>query len=205
MQKPNDYKGLDSSEAVINNAVEVLTNIFTGWRATFKNKINDRDFIAYKKEFLTAMILAGINSQAQIDRGMMRARYEAEQGKEFLPSGAKFAGWCKPSPKEFGIADFETVFDAVIFGKWEQIHPVFQHVAQKRRFKFRKRSEAEAKRMFKPVYEDAVAKVLAGNTFEPIPALPDYTQKTNFKMKPYASGQNAISALLGEMRGRASA
>ena len=227
----NGYRGnpTSSSEAVINNAVEALTHIFTGWRATFKNKTTDRDFIAYKNEFLKAMILAGITSQAQIDRGMMRARYEAEQGKEFLPSGAKFAGWCKPDHRDAGIDDFETAFRKIIRGAVQQLHPAFQvilaefeevenqsiygsetieklgRVDRLAKYDLSEFKQDKTKKAFTRFYNEVVRRVLSGEPFERPIAIEDHSKKVNLNMKPYKSGQESIASLLSVMKGRASA
>lgn len=192
---------------IINNAVEKLATIFTGWRATFKNKINDPDFLAYKNEFLIAMVLAGINTQGAIDCGIRRARSEAAKGREFMPSGAMFGGWCKPSAEDYGIESFDSAYPKIIARAWERLHPAFQHLAQEtietrvitKQFKgkgipattrktkvlkydffaIRSAGAQAAKRMVKDYYNDVVKKVSGGEVFAPIEAVEDQSEESN--------------------------
>lgn len=85
-----------SSEKLVNAALSKLKTIFTGWRAAFKT---EGEVDRYKQELLISLIEFDVRSQAEIDQGIRRARQEARDGREFMPSCAMFAGWCKDKPK----------------------------------------------------------------------------------------------------------
>lgn len=72
--------------------IKSLQGIFPGWRAAFRNPA---EFKNYRAEFLNALAQFGISSGDLIKSGLAQARREAAEGREFMPSGAMFAKWCK--------------------------------------------------------------------------------------------------------------
>ena len=230
MTKSNVQEATSSSEKIINQAVEKLTMIFTGWRATFKNKVNDPDFIAYKKEFLTSMILSGVDSQEMIDRGMMRARHESAGGHAFLPSGALFSAWCKPGAKELGIDDFDVAMEKILARAWSELHVAFEVVAystekvdvvvrkdpgkagitKKQRMsrydlgKLKSSKDRETKAFVKKLYDEVVKRVLSGEPFEkPVPRIEDLSYTPNPHWKHSSKGQSVMDGLLGRVSAHA--
>lgn len=76
------------------------------------------------------MIEFRITTEEQLERGIARARHEAAKGRQFMPSGAQFAGWCLDTPEDLGVDPLETAYIKVIRGHWEALHPAFQRIAQ---------------------------------------------------------------------------
>lgn len=115
-------------QQTITKILKELKATFPGWPASLKSEADETE---YKKAFLKAMAQFGIKTQQQIKWGMINARNHAEAGERYLPSGATFAGWCKPNPKDLNIESFEYALKRVMVRDWESVHPAFQHVARR--------------------------------------------------------------------------
>lgn len=62
----------------------------------------------YKRQMLSAMVEAGINSQEKINRGLSKARKLA---KPWLPNPGEFCQWCKPGLEDYGLPGAAVAFD----------------------------------------------------------------------------------------------
>lgn len=161
-----------------------------------KGRLDDSGYTRYRREFLLAMIEFNVSTQEQIDMGISRARQEAAEGREFMPSGAMFAGWCKPSSKDYGIEDFEIAYRKTLSRDWENLHPAFQHVAQTQdMFSIRSKSEKESKKLFKVMYDEVVKRASSGENFK---RLVSDEKQTPSGTKPFGrdKGNRALSELI---------
>lgn len=179
-----------------------MKTVFSGWRASFKTATEYR---SYRREFLLAMIEFRITTEEQLERGIVRARHEASKGREFMPSGAQFAGWCQPAPEELGIGTFEQTFLAAIKCQWEKTHPAFQHVARSfDMYTMRRLSDREARREFRPLFDQVIQRVSSGEQFTRITAIAKKSvTTTNPTPARIQSGNEAlakIKAMVGVKR-----
>lgn len=73
---------------------------------------------SYKKSLLLAMAEKGINQISMIHVGLKKARLDSET-RDFLPPPSRFAAWCKPDLKDFGLLSVEAAYEhaAVEAGK----------------------------------------------------------------------------------------
>lgn len=213
----------------VNRAITTLKTVFSGWRASFKT---DTEFQAYRREFLLAMIEFRITTETQLERGIARSRHEAAKGREFMPSGAQFAGWCKPDAEELGICDFADAYQRVIRRHWESLHPAFQCIAQEtysikelvfkdpkgvlpNRFEevsrprydiaaYRQMDERRAMKEFQQFYNEVVRRVTDGEQFERIQAIEQAppVQSANPIPLRIQRGNDALSKILGMVGGK---
>jgi len=87
-----------------NNFFLELQAIFPAWRNAFPTTAH---LDAAKKQWLQMFLDEGINSQAQINAGLRKAR---KSGSDFFPAPSKFIAWCKPTPEDFGLPKIEDAY-----------------------------------------------------------------------------------------------
>ena len=186
------------AESVINETVEKLKGIFAGWRAAFKTR---EGFDNYRKEFFKALVEFRITSKEQIEFGVRRARTEAKNGREFMPSGAQFAGWCQPLAEDLGIEPFALVAKCICTGQWEKIHPAFQHVSRDfDLYQIRRMSQDKAAKPLKEIYAAVVRRVGAGEQFDRIVSISDLNVYSGSRPASKATAQAAMAEMMKGLR-----
>jgi hypothetical protein len=196
-----------------------LKGIFSGWPASLRTPEHEKN---YGKEFMKALAQFKIVSSQQIKRGMVRARLEAEKGERYLPSGATFAGWCKPSAKEYGIDDFDSSYTHIRTRNWEALHPAFQHIATQtkevkvvvrklagckveekvqRKQKYdlpllKTGKDYEVRKLAQKIFDEVVQRVSAGEHFDRIEAIEDQSSARNPNWSHSEKGQSVMNNLL---------
>lgn len=76
-----------------------------------------------------------------------------------------FRRYCKPCPKELGLPDFEQSYQDLIFARWSNMPVEFRVLFSDHLFNLRRAPEAEARKRFKDLYDDAVRRIAAGEKF----------------------------------------
>ena len=192
-------------ELIINKTVEKLKAIFPGWKASFggKSDTQGKEFAAYRKEFFLAMYAAGINTQEKIDFGINKARREASDGREFMPSGAMFSGWCEPSAEDMGLPSLEAAYQDLIHGRWGNMPIAFRVVFSSQRYNLRDMNEVQARKKFTILYRETVQRIANGEKFEipERPAIASPSGTTHTKING-PTGNEAMRNLLGMMGSR---
>lgn len=203
--------------AKINQILDSLKAIFPAWPASLKTE-NDEN--SYKRELLKSLMQFHISRSEQLEKGFSIARGKAGDGERFLPSGSAFANWCTPTAEELGIDDFDRAFRKTIDRDWESLHPAFQHVAQsvrkiksefggsigrndheyEKRARFnisdmKRATDEQARKLFKPLYDEVVSRVKAGECFERIVQVEERKNPTGVKVRGRAAGNSALAAL----------
>ena len=174
---------------MVNQTVERLKAIYTGWRAAFKTQ---QEHDLYKQEFLMALIDNGINTQDMINTGIQRARKVAIE-RDFLPPPNRFAYWCKPQPEDFGLLEPQKAYisacESLSTKKWH--HPTIWQAAQDTGvFKLRSRTESECRDDFIDCYKSAVDRFLGGEDF----VMPEERRIEKKEMPPLSPEENHAHA-----------
>ena len=98
-------------------------------------------------------------------------------GSTFMSLNA-FRAFCKPQASDLGITEFHAAMLLVIQRKWESLHPAFQHLAQGFDiYALQKANQEQAARLFKPLYQQVLERVAAGESFERVKAISNNTPK----------------------------
>jgi hypothetical protein len=102
IQKASEYQGQrveinDNARRVVDKAFNSLKACFPAW----KHALPDEESVNnYKAQLVKAIMEAGITTQAEIARGVSRARTE---DKPFMPSTGEFVKWCRPTLEDYGL------------------------------------------------------------------------------------------------------
>lgn len=100
-QHPGQARNGNSDASFINYLLEQLTAIFPAANNTLKTP---QKLAEFKSSWTKALVEAGITTPQQIERGLRVAR---QHNSDFLPSSGRFITWCKPSPEDYGLLNFE--------------------------------------------------------------------------------------------------
>ena len=108
---------------------------------------------------------------------------------------------CTPSADDLGLASLETAFNAVIFARWAEVPEAMQVLFAKHRYDLKQLSSTEAMKRFKPIYDDAVKRILAGEEIkkQERARLDNPSGTTHTKKYNGPTGNEALSNLLGMM------
>lgn len=73
-----------------------------------------------------------------------------------------FRNHCKPDAEALGLPNFEAAFRALIMAEWQNMPEAFRVLFAQHRYDLRQRSDAEARKLFRPIYEDAIKRISQG-------------------------------------------
>jgi len=94
-----------------------------------------------------------------------------------------FRNHCRATSSDLGLPSFEEAYKAVIFSAWGRLPVAFRVLFSDHAFNLRKLSEAEARKAFKPIYDDAVQRIARGEKF----SLPNHYE-IEYQPRPNPSG-----------------
>lgn len=101
-------------------------------------------------------------SEKQIVRGFEKFK----QSDSTFISLKIFRNHCKPSATDLGLPGFDQAFKALIMAEWQNMPESFRVLFTQHRFNLRQLSDTEARSRFKPIYDDAVRRIAAGEEFK---------------------------------------
>ena len=112
-----------------------------------------------------------------------------------------FRNLCTPKAEDFGLPSFDEAFSAVIFAKWADVPEAMQVLFSQHRYDLKQLSDTEARKRFKPIYEDAIKRILAGEEIkkQERARLENPSGTTHTKTHNGPTGNEALSNLLGMM------
>lgn len=76
-----------------------------------------------------------------------------------------FRNHCRVTHSDLGLPSFEEAYHAVIFSSWTKMPAAFRVLFADHAFNLRKLSASDSRKSFKPLYDDAVARVARGEKF----------------------------------------
>lgn len=169
-QQPQRTPVAISQETVtyVNQIFEILKAAFPASRHMFENT---EDLNVTKRQWVKALMQAGINSDTQIARGTKAARLSESP---FLPSAGEFISWCKPSAEELGMPCADTAWREAnehshhcVSHRWS--HPgVYE--AGRRTGWFEIRNGSAKRKSFDEYYQVVLEAVSNGQVFkQPVP------------------------------------
>ncbi|PHS71959.1 MAG: Replication protein P [Cycloclasticus sp.] len=197
--------GLDDHEidkkTVTKNTVKIVNTLFAELRRTFPAWRQSLKTLGELKEAKRAWTLSflenGINSTAQLNRGLKHAR---TLNSAFLPSVGQFVSWCTPTPEEFGLPDVDTAYkEAACAGSthnWSHA-AVFLAANATGRFELRRAPERLTFARFKKNYEAFCLQVTRGEKL--FVALPKSPRKTRFANCGEPVKKEDVSAFLNRV------
>lgn len=97
-------------------------------------------------------------SREEIQRGFANFK---NSGKTYMSLNI-FRNHCKPDPEALGLPSMDQAFMALIMAEWQSMPEAFRVLFAKHRYDLRQLSDAEARKRFKPIYDDAVRRIAAG-------------------------------------------
>lgn len=108
---------------------------------------------------------------------------------------------CTPKAEDFGLPSFDEAFNAVIFAKWSEVPEAMQVLFSQHRYDLKQLSSTGARKAFKPIYEDAIKRILAGEEIkkQERTRLANPSGTTHTKKHNGPTGNEALSNLLGMM------
>lgn len=101
-------------------------------------------------------------SEKQLVEGLRRFK---ESGSTYMSLNI-FRNHCKPSANDLGLPGFDESFRALIMAEWHKMPESFRVLFTQHRFNLRQLSDTEARNRFKPIYDDAVRRIAAGEEFK---------------------------------------
>ena len=97
-------------------------------------------------------------TEDQLQKGFIRWK---KSENTFL-SIKLFRSLCEPNAETLGLPSFEVSLKAVILKEWHKLPEAFRVLFAQHRYDLKIRSDAEAKKYFKPFYEDAIKRISQG-------------------------------------------
>ena len=77
-----------------------------------------------------------------------------------------FRSNCKVKAEDLGLPGFDESFRALIMAEWSNMPEAFRVLFTEHRFSLRQLTDTEARKRFKPIYDDAVKRIAAGEKFK---------------------------------------
>ena len=152
-----------------NNFFLELQAIFPAWRNAFPTTAH---LDAAKKQWLQMFLDEGINSQAQINAGLRKAR---KSGSDFFPSPSKFLEWTKPTLEDFSLPTLEMAYKEAIdnsgrVGTLHWTHNAIYHAAHQVGLSaLAVMNEEKAHKAFSHAYQKTCEAVMSGQALPEIP------------------------------------
>jgi hypothetical protein len=147
---------------LINRLFRELKAIFTAHKQAISTIEIENDA---KKSWVKGLHEAGINSEAQIQLGLKRAR---SSGRYFFPEIGLFCDWCKPLPEDVGLPSTEDAFKSALkdyryLGDLSKCHIAIYLAARKAGSStFLSTKPDEAYKVFKKYYLEAAQGIFLG-------------------------------------------
>lgn len=158
-----DAEPTDRDKLVVNWLFDQLSAIFPAWRSAYDG---DDGVRAAKRQWLYALVDAGVTSREQIDHGLRKAR---RHGKPFLPSTGEFIAWCRPDADELGMPTLHQVWAEIAAEHGQYSHGAVLAMRRDPRcnwWDWRLMPAQQAERRFEPIYRDYLRRVQAGEQFD---------------------------------------
>lgn len=136
-------------------------------------------------------------SQAEIQKGFVKFK---NTDSTFL-NIKLFRALCEPDHIDLGLPSMEAAFRAVIMAEWHKMPEAFRVLFAHHRYDLRIRSDAEARKLFKPIYDDAIKRISKGEKIklsERI-AIESYSGTTHTKRHKQPSGNEAMANIKNMM------
>jgi hypothetical protein len=111
---------------------------------------------------------------------------------------------CKPKAVDLGLPEFEATYRALILAQWNMMPEAFRVLFAQHRFDLRQLAESEARKRFKPIYENAVRRIAAGEVFkiQERPQIENPSGTTHTKKFGRDQVRTVMNDLLGKMGSR---
>lgn len=152
--------------SIINILFLELSGIFPAFKQAWPTQ---REYNAAKRNWVKAMIAAGINKTEMLRWGLMRCR---ESESNFVITPGQFIKWCYPRPQYIGFPATEDAYRiALVLNRGERVKRELSDSSKKLimhvigaigSFKFRTMPEDKATSRFFRIYEDSCYRVYKG-------------------------------------------
>lgn len=181
-----------------NNFFLELQAIFPAWRNAFPTTAH---LDAAKKQWLQMFLDEGIDSQAQINAGLRKAR---KSGSDFFPSPSKFLEWTKPTLEDFGLPTLERAYKEAIdnsgrVGTLHWTHNAIYHAATQVGLKaLSVMNDEKAHKAFSHAYQKTCEAVMTGQVLPEIPKAIERKEPVKASAEVANKHLEAMKALIGK-------
>ena len=101
-------------------------------------------------------------SQTEIQKGFVKFK---NTDSTFL-NIKLFRALCEPDHIDLGLPSFESSFKAVIMAEWQNMPESFRVLFAQHRYELRQLTDTDARKRFKPIYDDALRRIAQGEQFK---------------------------------------
>lgn len=185
---------------LMNDLFERLRSVCPGWKQAWSTDA------LYRKSKITwteALMAAGMNDWALVERGLERCR---EEGHTFIPTPADFIAMCWLTPAEIGAPEEEAAYweaqrnshpSMIGHERWSH-NAVFHATIQCSRHSLLKLPSDVGRLKFAKAYNDVIRRISLGEVLpEPAPALPADLGRKGDPIK----ARSALDALRATLNG----
>lgn len=97
-------------------------------------------------------------TREQLHQGFVNFK---KSGKTYMSLNI-FRNHCIPDVDALGLPNFDLAYKALIMAEWGNMPESFRVLFSQHRYELRQLSDAESRKRFKPVYDDAVRRIAQG-------------------------------------------
>lgn len=97
-------------------------------------------------------------TREQLQQGFLKFK---DSGKTYMSLNI-LRNHCQPDHIDLGLPSFDASFKAVIMAEWQNMPESFRVLFAQHRYELRQLTDSEARKRFKPIYDDALRRIAQG-------------------------------------------